>query len=762
MLVKGEERASNGGSHLDALNNPFRQRAAIDSTVSDGAVRLRPTGLNRALVPLISHISEAVAYNASWWRMEPLLTGFMNPIRPKEMVSPSVKSDELFLLWLSDRKTKEFIVQLASQVDGETESQSSSSSSKKHSHTPKKADRALSQAAPTVAAPLYSLTSNRYPLSFLRRASSNGDPNPLLPTLEKDDSSLARSSPASQPTASQKSSKSGEIPKESSSEGASSLSSSTGAQERKSSSGPVPQLSLSKITVSGPSTATSLGTDALEPIFERYYKVPPAHGLDTLVEELLMSFHLPRVLFFPLKFRLLSIVTPMASIQHQHLSSKEFVEKIWSPELAHGDSVSRLFHLLKEDPKRSYLVPSDWIVLLLGLLEEHPGLNLIKGETEYQERYIEAVIVRLHFAAARRNRTKITLREFRAANIAASIEQLDQLVDVTRSPRFFDYMSYFVIYSNFTELDQDKDWMITKEELASYNHHALSTRIIDRAFFFSRFLPRAPHAPSRRQSHQFQPSDINSTVNTPSSAVTHLSAHSRSSSGMGLGRQTSTKGERTKVSPRGPRPQGELITPSGVPYSSTSHSRFSFMDFVWFILAEEDKNAPAGVSTWFNCLDRDEDGYLSPQDLFSFYEEQLFRMEFSVLDIVPFEDALSQIIDMVKPANMERISLNELRNSGFASDIFDLLFNLQKFLVKDRVIALEGHIADREAAPISSWDSFANSEYLAALGEISYGDEVDEWDDENLDIWVEVATEHGDSESLTNSTGFGTPRDVQV
>jgi serine/threonine-protein phosphatase 2A regulatory subunit B'' len=189
------------------------------------------------------------------------------------------------------------------------------------------------------------------------------------------------------------------------------------------------------------------------------------------------------------------------------------------------------------------------------------------------------------------------------------------------------------------------------------------------------------------------------------------------------------------------------------------------MDFAWFILAEEDKSSPASIDLWFSCIDRDEDGYWSPQDIHSFYEEQLFRMEFSALDIVPFEDALVQIIDMVKPEDPSRITLAEIRNSGFATDVFDLLFNLHKFLSHDRALSLDGSVG-MEPVPLASWESFASTEYLIALGETPYGDESDEWDDENLDIWVEVATEPADSEaassSMTSSAGVITPRDVQV
>lgn len=577
--------------------------------------------------------------------------------------------------------------------------------------------------------------------------------------------------------------------KEGGKEGHSEVSGEGEAQGAKTSSAVVPTLSLGQIQVTSASVPSPTSHNDLESVFAHYQTLHPAIGLDTLVEDILLHLGLPKMLFFPLKYKLLLSNSPIGSLNHQHMTFKDFTERVWTSDLANADTHARVFNLLKEDSKRNYLVATDWIVFILGLLEEHPGLNLIKGETEYQERYIDAVVARLHFAAARRNRTRITLREFRAANILSSIDQLDQLVDITRYPRYFDYMSYFVIYSKFTALDQDKDWMISKEELATYNHHALTTRMIDRAFHLSRFLPRPPHTPasSRRNSHQYPSLDHISGIFSSSTGVlgatssAHLSSYGRSaSSGImtpglpsssnhpnasGVSSPTGRSTSRERASRISPRSRSiEPAAPSGVPYSFVSNSRFGFMDFAWFIMAEEDKNAPASIDLWFNCLDRDEDGYLSPQDIYSFYEEQLFRLEFSVLDIVPFDDAMTQIIDMVHPQNPARITLQEIRKSGYAADIYDMIFNGQKFVKRDRKIAVEGTIHAEENLPCASWEAFASNEYLIALGETPYGDESDEWDDENLDIWVEVATETQDSESTSTSQNTNsstlTPREL--
>lgn len=72
-------------------------------------------------------------------------------------------------------------------------------------------------------------------------------------------------------------------------------------------------------------------------------------------------------------------------------------------------------------------------------------------------------------------------------------------------------------------------------------------------------------------------------------------------------------------------------------------SRMSYTDFVWFLLAEEDKNHPTAIEYWFRCMDIDGDGILSMYELEYFYEEQQHRMEQLGIETLPFEDCLCQV-----------------------------------------------------------------------------------------------------------------------
>lgn len=75
----------------------------------------------------------------------------------------------------------------------------------------------------------------------------------------------------------------------------------------------------------------------------------------------------------------------------------------------------------------------------------------------------------------------------------------------------------------------------------------------------------------------------------------------------------------------------------------TRKNQMSYTDFVWFLLADEDKRHPKAIEYWFRCMDMDGDGYLSMYELEYFYSEQVKRMEANGIEALPFTDCLCQV-----------------------------------------------------------------------------------------------------------------------
>ena len=83
--------------------------------------------------------------------------------------------------------------------------------------------------------------------------------------------------------------------------------------------------------------------------------------------------------------------------------------------------------------------------------------------------------------------------------------------------------------------------------------------------------------------------------------------------------------------------------------SCREREKMQYEDFIFFMLSEEDKGNEASLRYWFHCVDVDGDGRLSFQDMRYFYNIQLQRMEWLGHELVPFEDVLCQMLDMLKP-----------------------------------------------------------------------------------------------------------------
>jgi len=146
-------------------------------------------------------------------------------------------------------------------------------------------------------------------------------------------------------------------------------------------------------------------------------------------------------------------------------------------------------------------------------------------------------------------------------------------------------------------------------------------------------------------------------------------------------------------------------------FSCREPGRMGYEDFVWFILAEENKSDERSLEYWFRCADLDGNGALVEHELSWFYEEQLHRMECLGQEAVRFEDILTQLQDMVKPEVPGAITLKDVKRCGMGENLFNVLFNLSKFLnseSRDPFLIRQ----EREEPHLTAWDRFARAEYV--------------------------------------------------
>lgn len=160
--------------------------------------------------------------------------------------------------------------------------------------------------------------------------------------------------------------------------------------------------------------------------------------------------------------------------------------------------------------------------------------------------------------------------------------------------------------------------------------------------------------------------------------------------------------------------------------------KMGYEDFVYFMLSEEDKSAEPSLEYWFKCIDLDGNGVLTPNEMQFFYEEQLHRMECMAQEPVLFEDILCQIVDMISPEKEEYITLADLKGCKLSGNVFNILFNLNKFMAfetRDPFLIRQ----EREDPTLTEWDRFAHREYIR----LSMEEDGEDVSNGSAEVWDE-------------------------
>ncbi|XP_048232702.1 probable serine/threonine protein phosphatase 2A regulatory subunit B''delta isoform X2 [Ricinus communis] len=167
-------------------------------------------------------------------------------------------------------------------------------------------------------------------------------------------------------------------------------------------------------------------------------------------------------------------------------------------------------------------------------------------------------------------------------------------------------------------------------------------------------------------------------------------------------------------------------------FTSNFEGKMGYEDFVYFMLAEEDKSSEPSLEYWFKCIDLDGNGVLTRNEMQFFYEEQLHRMECMAQEAVVFEDVLCQIVDMIAPEKENYITLQDLKGSKLSGNVFNILFNLNKFMAfesRDPFLIRQ----EREDPTLTEWDRFAHREYIR----LSMEEDVEDVSNGSVDVWDE-------------------------
>jgi serine/threonine-protein phosphatase 2A regulatory subunit B'' len=304
-----------------------------------------------------------------------------------------------------------------------------------------------------------------------------------------------------------------------------------------------------------------------------------------------------------------------ALLSEDGLVTEEMFRCFWALEIAPYDRWDRFFRLIKR-PERRFIFPSDFDPFLRELLKYHPGLEFLESAPEFQDKYMRTVTARIFYSSDTSQRWRLSARDVRRSKpgLLDAFDAVDENDDINTVHQFFSYEHFYVLYCKFWELDTDRDFLLSRDDLLRYGGHALTRHTIDRVF-----------------------------------------------------------------------------EQAGRQFLCTTKGKMGFEDFVFFMLAEEDKTNLPAIRYWFNVVDLDSDGVIRPHEMRAFYDEQMHRMECLGHELVTFDDIYTQMCDLVglRPlvtgGTFDEFTLLDFTRHGpdhmmLCGNFFNMLFNLNKFV----------------------------------------------------------------------------------
>lgn len=137
---------------------------------------------------------------------------------------------------------------------------------------------------------------------------------------------------------------------------------------------------------------------------------------------------------------------------------------------------------------------------------------------------------------------------------------------------------------------------------------------------------------------------------------------------------------------------------------------WSFTDFVYFIMAVEDKTTETATRLWYRVCDLDEDGVISLHELDMLYALQKEKMKQNGIDPVPYEYIFSQMVDLI--ANFaEGLTLAQIRSSQEQQMFWNTFVDFKKFNQSEFKDPLFEMHHDATFSGMKEWDVFCQREY---------------------------------------------------
>jgi serine/threonine-protein phosphatase 2A regulatory subunit B'' len=164
----------------------------------------------------------------------------------------------------------------------------------------------------------------------------------------------------------------------------------------------------------------------------------------------------------------------------------------------------------------------------------------------------------------------------------------------------------------------------------------------------------------------------------------------------------------------GPKAIDRVFQQVGMKFTSGVPNKMGYDDFVWFLLADEDKTTEQSLEFLFSIVDLDGDGVIRDHEIRFFYEDQLHRLECVNQDGPKIDDIVCQMNDLISPAREGQFRLSDFvrRRKNNAGVFFSVLLSLSKFMQYEQRDPFQLKQDQLNNPDFSDWDRFCLGEYV--------------------------------------------------
>ncbi|PRP86431.1 hypothetical protein PROFUN_05350 [Planoprotostelium fungivorum] len=164
----------------------------------------------------------------------------------------------------------------------------------------------------------------------------------------------------------------------------------------------------------------------------------------------------------------------------RHLNVQTFLA--WFDDHCKGRERSWIFfQIISGQTERNYIHWKDLEMLVQCIIKLHPALRFLDQHPEFMLRYGETVVIQILHQFASSKKGKIGWRTFQKSKLTEALTRLeDHNIEQAQMCKPFSYRNFWVIYSQFWELDKDHDLLLDADDLLEYDKQSLNPLIIER------------------------------------------------------------------------------------------------------------------------------------------------------------------------------------------------------------------------------------------------------------------------------------------